>query len=319
MSTNQLHYINSLLEIYESNANGKISKSERDELIFEMKTRADYALRHFKKKFKFVPNPKDKTKGYITFAGHVIPITIVDKEHIKVGGVKEYELKTNLGTGEIDIDWELLKRLSKNEYRDGLILHEIGHSFFHALSGYDDMTRNEKIINEIIDDMVPADVDDDIVRRIRMAYYAKMCASKLPRARILEQLREECLEIYIKYYFSHKGNGTPSEYEADRFAANKIGSKNMIKAVHEAYKIQLDDATKLYEKEKETLTDSMRFEISNNKENKSEISKSYEPLFKELYDTYKKRCEDIKIDKQQRIGALKDMDIIYSRGRHVYN
>ena len=127
----------------------------------EMKTREEYAIRKFKKKYDYDP----KTKTIKGPDGERIEVDIdIKNPKMKVknifGGDTDSDRKTSSDklskTPKINLDYRFFKYKNQKR-RDAVLQHEIGHTKLHSLntskSNLKTKSAGADIINEIIDDM----------------------------------------------------------------------------------------------------------------------------------------------------------------------
>lgn len=246
----------------------------------EMKTREEYAIRKFKKKYDYDP----KTKTIKGPDGERIEIDMdIKNPKMKItsfnGKTKTEERRTTSSdtlspTPKINLDDRFFK-LKNQKRRNAILQHEIGHTKLHSLNN----SKNElKTTNA--GDMIAKNIINDIGEKyIRDGIYTpkevkdlknrgslsirknqlvkKYTGSGIDETKKSNSLRKSSLEkfkvqnVNYRYHKHTDKNGNrikkddskvdphtnAFEFEADRYAANKSGSKELKKALRESYKL----------------------------------------------------------------------------------
>lgn len=242
-----------------------ILEASQEELAYmiEKRTRDEYAREKFKKKYKFIPDKPGSDKGTITING--------EKRHIDMGKSKlididgQYQMRqtaanTYSKNGDIILDKNYFK-LKNQKRRDAVLQHEVGHTKLHSVRGDSNVAdprsfspknrgvarRNayhaskenlesmgketlkmfgidpsskstRKMINDNLDDLMGKS-DKKYNERSKKNPYRKE--------------REELLKQAGKYRNKSNSHANEHEFEADRFAANRVGVKNVKAGVRE--------------------------------------------------------------------------------------
>jgi len=240
---------------------GGITESQKDRLleILEKATREEYRKRAFKKRFKFHPFEGEPNRGTIEIDGDIYRVDI-GKSEKAITGPTGVERKVNrcqscyLSGGDIVLDSDIIMKLKNDKRIDGTLYHEVGHIKYQGikldrnengdwlLSGID-KSLSPKVIEVILDKVISEiyeRIPDRYLRNdphakeringLRAAYIAKM-KSNPDRDINLQQFREDAINVYKK--FDKGGHTNWAEFEADRYAANKIGDQELIKALEE--------------------------------------------------------------------------------------
>lgn len=273
------------LKIFESYDREMITESEKDELLYiiEKKTQEHYSRESFKKKYHFVPDKPGSDKGTITING--------EKRHVDIGKTKYAEFADTFVTrqtmadiggenGDILIDKNFFK-LKNDKRRDAVLQHEFGHTKLHPMNGEsktaDPRTfspknkgisrrtifnngkkslaefgysmsdkNNRKMLNDTIDDQCKN--SEKYKERSDKNEYRKK--------------REELLKHASKYVSKGSSHANEQEFEADKYAANKAGTKNLKSGIREYTRMYKKDYKKakipkeaIKDFNKETYTD----------------------------------------------------------------
>ena len=234
-----------------------ILEASQEELAYmiEKRTRDEYAREKFKKKYKFVPDKPGSNKGTITING--------EKRHIDMGKSKFIERDDDLldrvtsanvygKNGEIVVDKNFFK-LKNAKRRDAVLQHEMGHTKLHSTRGdsatadprsfsqknrgiarrnlvnslkegygYDEHHKPDKATKELL-----GEVADVYVSKRDKRYAEK--SEKNP----YRKKRDELLKQAGKYRVKSASHANEQEFEADRYAANKSGAKNVKRSARE--------------------------------------------------------------------------------------
>lgn len=329
-----------MLKIYENYNAGKINDDEYDFFLYEMKSRKEYANRRFSNIFHFEPfddDPYSKIiKGYqsgilILDGVAVLAYMVPNKKIILPNGAK-LDIQTSCDTrdGSIIINRDILMQLKNDVYRKGIISHEIGHSLFHSKTS-ENPSLSDQVLIEIVVDIVnaPRIETDNYIECLKqrlwrfvpiyMDYVSKLRHGPLTeREKTLQSYRKSCMDVFSKYFI--KGHTNPTEFEADKFAANKIGIREMCKALKNMHKVITKDlkrqylnAINTYKAEYNTVCN----QIKQSKYNETDKNQKLKQL-KTIYDSkmtkvgseYRTLLHNNEIDIRQRIKVLKDVDIL---------
>lgn len=234
-------------------------------ILNEKRSREDYHRESFKKKYKFEPSKEDKDIG-----------TITDKQgkKYKVDMRKSKTVDMDLGSFSIPVprstsaianskDSEIildknffkLKGSNKSERRDAILQHEIGHQNLHNINPenktVDKKNRDIAVFKNFakgtVKDQSGLDISKDggslfgatIDHGTRKDFYdgngAKEYAASATKDKNEKKQRRADLAAAKKY----EGKGphqNASEFEADRFAANRTSEGAVKRALRDSYK-----------------------------------------------------------------------------------
>ena len=231
--------------------------------MIEKRTRDEYAREKFKKKYKFVPDKPGSNKGTITINGEKRHVDMGKSSMVNFGGqdtVRQTAADINSKNGDILLDKNYFK-LKNQKRRDAVIQHEVGHTKLHSVRGDSNVAdprsfspknrgvarRNaynggkenlesmgketlkmfgidpsskstRKMLNDNLDDAMGKS-DKKYNERSKKNPYRKE--------------REELLKQAGKYRSKSSSHANEQEFEADRFAANRAGAKNLKAGVRE--------------------------------------------------------------------------------------
>ena len=316
-------YTDVLLDIYEAEANGEITKSERDYLIMEMKTKQEYSKRKFKEKYNFKPtDPKNPDKGTITVDGKTYnvdmgnTITVSDPHS---GAIIQRQTAASLEENGIIIEPKSFFSLKNQKRRDAILQHEVGHLKLHNITANKEVidgsvmtakTIDSVLRNTILDQietlctyggttMSQKDKEDMIKDKMKeLKSLKKKYIRNIPNTdKNKKRLRDEARDILQKYAKGQHANTT--EFEADRYAENQVPGGHITKAARETYK---------YNKKHDKLMtlDEYRRMFNNldpgNKENNKMATKVYHQM-------KSSRSKVEQNDMNRRSKALKDKEI----------
>ena len=243
-----------IVTILEAYLDGDIDCTQRDDLltVLEMKTKAEYRKRSFKKRFKFHPSKDDPNKGTITVDGETYRVDIGNSGTVTLYRPDGESIETDrrpkalFTGGDIILDMTQLAKLKTKE-ADAITHHEIAHIKFQGIDiGPDwnitnkDKSLSPKAIEEIIKSILTKDginynqeirnneefknsVDD-----LRAAYVQKL-KNNPNRDKVLQDLRNDAIRAYKK--FEKGGHTNWKEFEADRYAANKTSERDIIQGL----------------------------------------------------------------------------------------
>ena len=259
-----------IVTILEAYLDGDIDCTQRDDLltVLEMKTKAEYKKRSFKKRFKFHPSKDDPNKGTVTVDG--------ESYRVDIGNSGTVTLRTNDGEnteftrmtgalfdgGDIIFDMNQLMKLKKQQ-ADAVTQHEIAHIKFHGVDTDSDAnvtnkdkSLSPKVIEEIITSILTEIIGHEPSRGLRNNSEYKQSLTALRnrymqklknnpnRDKVLQDLRNDAIRVYKK--FEKGGHTNWKEFEADRYAANKTSERDLIQGVKQTYKNIKKQAYKKY-------------------------------------------------------------------------
>lgn len=233
------------------------------ESLNEMKTKEEYRRRSLKKKYNFVPDKGEKDVGTITdekgkkykvdASGRKITVYEDDygnKVQIKPDTMAMLDDKDS----KIYINKKLfkLKGSNKSERRDAILNHEIGHQNLHNTnpknktvdaknydpkvmqSVYRGMAKDQFGIDVTDKDQFSHDYRKEFHNDLGMKNYAIAAKEKRGTTKP-DPERRKALDA-AKKYEKMTNHQNASEYEADRFAANRTSDSAVKKGVREEYK-----------------------------------------------------------------------------------
>lgn len=227
-------------------------------ILNEKRSREDYHRESFKKKYKFEPSEEDKDIG-----------TITDKQgkKYKVDMRKSKTVDMDLGSFSIpvprstsakidskdsdiilDKNFFKLKGSNKNERRDAILQHEIGHQNLHNINPenktVDKKNRDMSVFKNLAKgtfkdqsglDISGATIDHGTRKDFHDGGGAKEYAASTTKDKNEKKQRRADLAAAKKY----EGKGphqNASEFEADRFAANRTSEGALKRALRDSYK-----------------------------------------------------------------------------------
>lgn len=107
---------------------------ERYQIIMEKKTREEYAVDKFKKRYNFKPDKPGSKSGTITVDGNEYDIDIDHRKSLlnRDNRVEPRSTSTSLKSGKIALDDTFFKNIKNQKRRDAILNHEIGHVRLHS-------------------------------------------------------------------------------------------------------------------------------------------------------------------------------------------
>lgn len=241
-----------LIDIYEAEMNGDISKAERDYLIMEMKSRTEYRERKLKKDLNY--DKKTKT------------ITVDGKSHRFSRNDNTWIADNRIGPfgDEITYSKELLKFKHPKSSKFA-IQHEIAHkeerdywdaiysNIMDDVDRYIDSIKNDSDKREKIQKIVdsydyPSISSNDAPRTVHVLI-RKLTDAGVPNlnkynSEIRDFDKNVVTKTYKKYDVKNKHGRTLEEYHADIRSADSVGSKVAKTALSDLEKINRKDAKK---------------------------------------------------------------------------
>lgn len=229
------------------------SYNELYEIIMEKKSREKYRMSKFKKQHSFIPDyNKDAfgNIGTILVDGKRVPADL--DIHSKVAdtgdsiiGRQTSALISGDNQGEIILDKDTFN-LKNPKRMNAMVNHEIGHLKMHSIQK-DAVLRDPRFvssanINQLLDTHVgsfiasgllqPSDrrnVKKELLKEIDVKGYLKTGTPDKQN----RQIRNACWKIAQKYAKSRNLHSNPQEFEADRYAANRSGEKQLKRGLRE--------------------------------------------------------------------------------------
>lgn len=313
------NYIDTLVCIYEACANGDISISERDELVLEMKSRKEYNMRKWKKRFKFTPSKDNPNRGTINVDGETIKVDIGNGRITKFAVGDEIidiprQNMCNFDDGMVYIDPEILMKLKNKKRIDAVTYHEIGHSKFQGAHEDGKATAldadiSKKLVDSIIKEFGKGYDKTIILQTVN--YYMKKYRHKIQnnpnQDDTIKELRREIIDKMKKY--EKQGHTNFKEFEADKYALSKSDAKDLAKGIEEVGK-----KTIKREKKRIGLTDKEDKELR-----KTSNTKSFEQTIRKMQsDNFRASGKVIKDDIDIRKKVMKDKEIQSDKYKDVY-
>ena len=272
--------------------NSLFIESYYDSYFTEKKTKEEYSMEKFKKKYKFIP---DKTKGgndprrgtIDPGNGHRIKVdfgknkTIIINDDSDDKIYRKRKLAYNPSKNTIVIDDIFFNNIKDQKRRDAILQHEVGHSELHNVFTNGRTNSNKKIIEDVLSEQLKdagLNVDDPLLKsKIRLSaesIYRKINSGenriKNPDARLY--IRNEAKKI-MKKESKHEST---DEYEADSYAVSHSGLKNFKKGFR-------DYNSKDNKKEKNDKENVKRINNENNRRMKFVSDKKRQNDIKKIY------------------------------------
>lgn len=236
-----------------------------DAYLTEKKTREEYAQRKFRKDHDYDKNDKtisvdgERYKFDDDYKKKTIVVNSNEGDDV---GSRRTVAETRSDDPTIHVDRNFY-RLKNSKRREALLQHEVGHTKMHNNVGdakhmskdlkskkgeelnVDVATRNvkESLINSgrFPKDTIEIYMDSPGFKyeldRLRREYQA----GGMSENEVRSKLRETAMQKLSKYQSKNNAHANVAEFEADRYAANKAGSKNIKKGIREAYTRQKRD------------------------------------------------------------------------------
>lgn len=107
---------------------------EKYNLMLEKKTREEYAVDKFKKRYNFKPNKPGSKIGTITVNGKEYDIDIDHRKSVlnRDNTLEPRSTSISSKSGEIALDDTFFKNIKNQKRRDAILNHEIGHVRLHS-------------------------------------------------------------------------------------------------------------------------------------------------------------------------------------------
>lgn len=279
------------------------NKINKNDIFTEKKTREEYRVERFKKKYNFKPDKPGSKTGTITINGktHRVDMDIKNKYmDTPIGKFYRAVSTDNLSKdGKITIDKSFFD-LKNDRRRDSILQHEVGHTKMHTINidsnhcdkRFIDAKRIGDARKEIFDDV--SDEYKHLSRRLKNTIVDNVLkhnsvdekkylstVEKLKNNKENQQVKELRKELTKKYADKNIEHSNASEFEADRYAANKINEKDLKRGLREYNKRYLSDEnlSKIYSMSKKDVK-----EKNIGKLNKIINKRDYESRVKALKD-----------------------------------
>ena len=237
-------------------------------VLNEKKTHEEYAKEKFKKKYNFVPDNPDSSKGTIKVNGKKYDIDI---------NSDTIESKTGDENGTIGIDKRFfkLKGSNKSERRDAALYHEIGHQRLHNSNPksdtVDSKNRSQKFFRKetrnSIKNKTGIDINEDPYSAAREVFKNSpriaSVVNRMPKDQAKEFIykkgfnedeylkdstkedqdrRDKDFEKAKKFENPKNPHMRAEEFEADRYAANRTSERAVKKSLANYNKISKKDS-----------------------------------------------------------------------------
>ena len=194
-----------------------------DRLVYlmEKKTREEYGVDKFKKRYDFKPDAPGSKRGTITVDGEKHKVDIdhkkltrksarMDRKSGKIVGDEDIPrtTSTDMYSGEIALGPEYFTRIKNQKRRDGILKHEIGHKKIHSLkkriqSTKDDDSKIQNLIKSGLRKYPGAkgrDEELDALSKIKPEIEADLYGSKASNNKNMRKGLQDSLRIraYVK-------------------------------------------------------------------------------------------------------------------------
>ena len=247
--------------------NSLFMESYYDYYFTEKKTKEEYSMEKFKKKYKFIP---DKTKGgndprrgtIDPGNGHRIKVDFgKNKTRLIPTGCIPTKLPRTITTDDyeghkkVTLSKQYFDRVKNQKRRDAILQHEIAHNELHLPSERMANNSTPEIIRSVIKDIFRVNDYDMNVPKVKKEYNS-LCDDLIkenenkPTIKNVE-LRKQIIRK-LKSYPEIKGSdhaGT-HEYEADLYAATKSGVGNVKKGLNDISKHERENIKNFLRKRK---------------------------------------------------------------------
>ena len=251
--------------------NSLFMESYYDYYFTEKKTKEEYSMDKFKKKYKFIPDKtnggNDPRRGTIDPGnGHRIKVdfgknkTIKFKSYVNQKGVyipvaRTIQISMMDGASKIILTSQYFDRVKNQKRRDALLQHEIAHDELHIPSERMANNSSLKIIKNTVTDVFRSNdynVNNPFIKRQIIDITDDLMKKKNNNPTIKNaELRDEILKQIHRYSKSKTNNHESlQEYEADLYASARSGSKNLKKALHDNEKPELSNIRHFINKSK---------------------------------------------------------------------
>lgn len=312
-------------------------------VLNEKKTREEYAKRAIKKKYNFEPDKPGSSTGTITDKQGKKYRVNMDANQTRAY-TQRYDSHIDIGK-----DLYELKGSHKGERRDAVLQHEIGHQNLHNIDPDNKTTDTKNRSNKFFDTELARIAKNATGENINSnnIYTMRKIAHKLT-VKSREDLHKEIDKMddpdEVRYYIenlydkwryfvktgtdeeqdrrdkdfekakkfskeSKSDHATATEFEADRFAANRTSERAVKKSIGESKKNSRKEASKYFKKRTDAYKGYLSDDVKSgrvSKENAKDFRKAIEQDEKE---DLKRDEEERKTDFEQRSKALKDKDL----------
>lgn len=237
--------------------------------MIEMKTKEEYGERSFKKKYKFIPDKPGARTGTIEVNGKRQPVDFGHSTMVTATGIdgRTTEVPRQTSANLVDTEGKIvlnknyfkLKGSNKNERRDAVLQHEVGHTRLHGINPKSKALDRSKmtpsatksslktmIKNQGID---PNSLDKNSWKELKKTINYKKSKKKIIKNSTEEdrKLRKEGIKQASKYVYKNVPHSSTNEIEADRYAANRTSKRAVKHGIKEMGKRETKDIiNKLY-------------------------------------------------------------------------
>lgn len=220
-----------------------------EDVFTEKKTKLQYSVAKFKKKYDY--DPKTKT---ILLDGKRVKVDIGNSLTVKVG---DQYIPRQIGAIVGDADDVIILddgyfKMGNQKQRDAILGHEIGHLKMHKMTTGKDNLLNPKFINrKVIESMIsnqfvgnPILTQKDIKTIVDSVIddpQIQQLLGKKVNDTEFEKIRNQVFKQMDKYIKGSKNSHLNyAEIEADRYGANSTSEKDMRKGLAKMYKFAKD-------------------------------------------------------------------------------
>ena len=213
--------------------NSLFMESYYDSYFTEKKTKEEYSMDKFKKKYKFIPDKtkggNDPRRGTIEVDGKRYKVDM-GKDKMKIRDLTGKECRIDKFVGlrftdnTVQLPKEYFDRTKNQKRRHGALMHEIGHSELHNINkrkiDNSDVDMIKRQIRHNMKQLQPS-ISEEQVKYITGLVIDEL-SSKITSKPTIKSIdkRREMLKIIDKICKENKANTheNSSEYEADAYA-----------------------------------------------------------------------------------------------------
>ena len=251
--------------------NSLFMESYFDSYFTEKKTKEEYSMDKFKKKYKFIPDKtdggNDPRRGTIDPGnGHRIKVDFGKNKSFTIKGYTDengkpfkvprtIHIDTFSGESKVILTTQYFDRVKNQKRRDGLLQHEVAHNDLHFPSERMANNSTPKIIRNITKDLLIAndyDMNDPEVQKMYKSTCDELIKANKNKPTIKNvELRKQIFQK-LKSYPGVKGSNhaLAHEYEADLSAATKSGAGNVKKGTYDITKHEHKNINKFLRRHK---------------------------------------------------------------------
>lgn len=231
------------------------------EFVYEKKSKEEYARDKFNKRYDFVPD-KDaisKNKGTIKVGGKRYKFGVNNKENSS-GVTPNLDSFVNLNKNTF--------KLKNSKRQDFILHHEIGHDKMHS-PNMDPKFKTDETMNRVFREILiklsqkyPDKINDEWVKNRNNITKLTNDFKSVYGDKTVDNINRDEMYKYIKNkYINNKSKNqhlTPDEIEADRYSANKVGTKNAQKSLRESEKRFGNKKSKVFHDEVEIRSKALK-------------------------------------------------------------